>query len=97
MAEVAAEFLGGEGVPLGAAEALFRIYRALRRLHLANRVAGNTVVIVGGLENAVQQRPARHDAVVAELALKLVLPALHQLVTDDVERLRPERRAPVQP
>jgi hypothetical protein len=67
--EQAAELLGGVGPPSGPAEHGLGIDLALGRSDPLDRVGGDQLLVHGGLEDAVQQRPAGHHQGVAQLDL----------------------------
>jgi hypothetical protein len=60
MRDQVAEFLRGVSAALRAAEARGRINGPLWCWDLAYGVGGDTSVVLGGLEDAVEQRPAGH-------------------------------------
>jgi hypothetical protein len=75
--EEPAEFFRGEGAAALVAEDLLRVDARLWRRQVADRVGGDQPLGAGGLEDAQQDRAARHHAAVAELALQLLLPTQH--------------------
>jgi len=60
MRDQVAEFLRGVSAALRAAEARGRVNGPLWCWDLAYGVGGDTSVVLGGLEDAVEQRPAGH-------------------------------------
>ena len=67
--EQAAELLGGVGPPPGPAEHGLGVDLALGRPDPLDRVGGDQLLIDGGLQDAVQQRPAGHHQGIAQLDL----------------------------
>src|SRR6266567_123353 len=73
------------------------VYWPLRSGNLADGVRFDAPVVVGGLEDAVQQRPASHYGVVADAGAQLVLPLPYGRHIDRSELPVPEERHQVQP
>ena len=73
--EEAAELFRGEGPSALVAEDPVRIDPWLRSFDVADGVGGDQAFPAGRFQDAQQDRPARHYAAVAQLALQPVLPA----------------------
>jgi uncharacterized protein DUF4386 len=70
---------------------------AVRDRLLETWVGLDAPVIFGGLQDAVQQRPAGHDGVVADRGAQVVLPAAHDTDGDRAELPLPQGWQQVQP
>jgi hypothetical protein len=70
---------------LALAKQLVWVELLLWRRHLADRIGDNQPFILGRLEDAVQDRPGRHDGAAASRCLQLVLPAAHNGDGDGAE------------
>ena len=66
-----------ERPPLALAEQLVRVHLQFGRRHFADRVGDDEPLVLGRLEDAVQDRPGGHDGAAAARGLQLVLPAAH--------------------
>jgi hypothetical protein len=86
------ELLGGVGAALDAAEAGIGVHRWSRGRDLADGVGVDAAVVLGRLEDAVEQGAAGQHGVVANLAAQLVLPAAHQADGDGAELALAEER-----
>jgi hypothetical protein len=90
--EQAPELVGGVGPPLGSAEAGVGVDGRLGRRDLGDRVAVDAAVVLGRLEDAMQERPACHHRLVAERCAQLVLPAADCRDIDGAKLPLPEER-----
>jgi hypothetical protein len=79
------ELLGGVGAALDVAQAGVGVHRWLRGWDLADGVGVDAAVVLGRLEDTVEQGPAGQHGVMADLAAQLVLPAAHQADGDRAE------------
>jgi hypothetical protein len=74
-AEQLASFFGREGATLGLPEQLLGVDAALGWRHLAHRVARNGALVLGELQDAMQDGTACQQGFAADLAGQLGLPA----------------------
>jgi hypothetical protein len=91
------EFLRGVGAAFGVAEQRGRVDGPLWRGDLADGVGLDAPVVLGRLQDAVQQRSAGHDGVVADRGAKLVLPLAHDADADRAKMPIPKGRQQVPP
>jgi hypothetical protein len=92
-----AGLLGGVGAALGLAEDLLGVDGLLRGADLADRVCVDQVVVLGGLQDAVQHRAAGHHRVVGETGAQAGLPAAHQARGDRAQLAGTKERQDVAP
>jgi hypothetical protein len=90
-----AELLRREGASLHATEDDLGVDRPLGRFDLAQRVERDQPLVLGRLQDAVEDRPAGHHALVSEGPIQLVLPLLDHPDRDGPKRMAAELRADV--
>jgi hypothetical protein len=96
-AEPSASFFGGEGTTLGLPEQLLGVGAALGWLHLSHRVARNGALVLGELQDSMQDGTARQQGLAADLGGQLGLPAANLGRADPLDRAVAEPRPNMAP